>query len=298
MAFLPKSLSLSPKKRRGSKKVLQKNPGALQEQLELFRQFRNQDGRRKSITSETLMKEFARIMSEDGVRVIKHGRQGDPHMRNLYLKEKTMELAWQQPNGEPGQMKGGPLYMHDCWSVRSGLEVDPWTVGSPDHDVPLLGTAVLRESCSPDNAPLAVSLLWNHRTVDMQVDSRLFCQYLNWCFEALRKRAKQQQAIQVLQDLVPKPDDESIMTPEKEEEMMTRIRRQSLTLANIVNEADADNEQTHIDYLHSIRKVSDMEDDDEDDDEEDNGVVVKHVNLDSSRGVDRGVLLSIDSDGD
>jgi hypothetical protein len=159
-------------------------------------------------------------------------------------------------------MKGGPLYMHDCWSVRSGLEVDPWTINSPDHDVPLLGTAVLRESCSPDNAPLALSLLWNHRTVDFQVDSRLFCQYLHFCFEALRKLAKQQQAIQLLQELVPRPEDAVVVTPEKEEEMLTRIRRQSEILSNLMTEAD--DPKTHLDYLQNIRKVSEaMDEEDE-----------------------------------
>ena len=53
-----------------------------------------------------------------------------------------------------------------------------------------------------------------------------------------------------------------MVTPEKEEEMLTRIRRQSEILSNLMTEAD--DPKTHLDYLQNIRKVSEaMDEEDE-----------------------------------
>jgi hypothetical protein len=97
--FLP--TFFSPRKR--IKKVLQERPEDLREQLELFRRFKRVGGQipggkgnEQVVTSDMLGKAFKKILSEGGIKVIKHGRQGDPHMREIYLNEKTMELAWQQ----------------------------------------------------------------------------------------------------------------------------------------------------------------------------------------------------------
>ena len=201
-------------------------------------------------------------------------------------------------------MKGGPLFLHDCWCVRRGIELDPWTRNSPEYEVPLLGTAVLRESCSPDNAPLALSLLWNHRTVDIQVESRSLCEYLQFCFETLRKFAKQQEALRTLQTLVPKPDDNSPRTELEEEDLLKRIKATSQVIEDYEDQIKDPAKQ--LEFVHEKRRMSEVfeEDDfDEDDDEGDSKVNTaddkgrNRLHAAAGRGQPRGnrdVLLSID----
>ena len=95
--FLPKQVYLSPKRR--TKKILNKRPEVLLDQLALYKRFADARGSKcetDAVTPEMLLDNFKKILIEDGITVIKHGRQGDPHTRILHLVEKTMELAWQQ----------------------------------------------------------------------------------------------------------------------------------------------------------------------------------------------------------
>lgn len=95
--FLPKQVYFSPKKR--TKKILNKRPEVLLDQLALYKRFADARGSNcetNAVTPEMLLDNFKKIIIEDGITVIKHGRQGDPHTRILHLVEKTMELAWQQ----------------------------------------------------------------------------------------------------------------------------------------------------------------------------------------------------------
>lgn len=130
---------------------------------------------------------------QKGVLLVKHGRQGDPHPRRILLDATGSVLSWVRPNGRAPKaakkLGQGRFLVKDIVEVRSGWEIDP---NPPEGSTrgALAGTSVLRRSCRWEDAPLAFSIIFPRRTLDLQCHSRLECKYLIHCFRELAKDAQ------------------------------------------------------------------------------------------------------------
>jgi len=104
--------------------------------------------------------------------VRKHGRMGKPKERILKISEDASILSWMPAKKIVPTTENDPRYSHtiaNVTEVRAAHDIDRATPT-------LLGTAVLRRSLRPENAPLALSVIWPHRTLDLEFRTAEECQ--------------------------------------------------------------------------------------------------------------------------
>uniref|UniRef100_A0A7S3XXC8 Uncharacterized protein n=1 Tax=Heterosigma akashiwo TaxID=2829 RepID=A0A7S3XXC8_HETAK len=110
-----------------------------------------------------------------GYAVLKHGRMGKPKPRVLQVSEDLTHLSWQP------EQKGGGATAAAASTPRYTALLDTVEevrgTGDADRDQPhLLATAVLRRSLRPEHAGRALSVVWPHRTLDLEFGSEAECQ--------------------------------------------------------------------------------------------------------------------------
>jgi len=103
--------------------------------------------------------------------VMKHGRMGKPKQRELKITEDLKTLTWLPQKLMPTAYDD-PRFsglVDRVREVRLAREIDR---ECPQY----LGTAVLRRSLKPAHADRALSIIWRHRTLDLEFEDAAVCQ--------------------------------------------------------------------------------------------------------------------------
>mmetsp|Transcript_33329 Transcript_33329/g.48772 ORF Transcript_33329/g.48772 Transcript_33329/m.48772 type:complete len:226 (-) Transcript_33329:275-952(-) len=102
--------------------------------------------------------------------VMKHGRMGKPKQRELKITEDLKTLTWLPQKLMPTAYDD-PRFsglVDRVREVRLAREIDR---ECPQY----LGTAVMRRSLKPAHADRALSIIWRHRTLDLEFGSEAEC---------------------------------------------------------------------------------------------------------------------------
>eukprot|EP00622_Pseudochattonella_farcimen_P001741 FR736512.1.p1 GENE.FR736512.1~~FR736512.1.p1 ORF type:complete len:215 (+),score=18.76 FR736512.1:73-717(+) len=118
-----------------------------------------------------------------GIILIKHGKQGDPHRRKLLIDDDVTCVSWKKENGKNAKDRNS-YPISGIKEIRWACEEDQ---SSAEDDIygRLAGTPILRNSCRWEDAPMAFSIIWEERSLDLQCHTRLECKYLIHCFRQL-----------------------------------------------------------------------------------------------------------------
>merc|ERR1711998_696321 len=122
-----------------------------------------------------------------GIILVKHGKQGDPHRRRIYIDDQVKNIWWKKENGKDAKNKAS-LPISEIKEIRWACDED--TKSADTAGEVLAGTPVLRNSCRWEDAPLAFSIIWEERSLDLQCHTRLECKYLIHCFRKLVEDTK------------------------------------------------------------------------------------------------------------
>ena len=151
-----------------------------------------------NITDPQLMMEKFKASMKQGRRLLKHGRQGDPHYRIILIDTDEEHITWRKENGNPTRKNPNiKMKLSDIKEIRWGAEpdTDKLFVGEG-----LAGTQILRDSCGWEFAPMAFSIIWPKRSLNLQCTSREECGYMIRCLRILvnpEKAAMQPPAVEV-----------------------------------------------------------------------------------------------------
>mmetsp|Transcript_27810 Transcript_27810/g.36187 ORF Transcript_27810/g.36187 Transcript_27810/m.36187 type:complete len:286 (+) Transcript_27810:207-1064(+) len=126
--------------------------------------------------SQVDMAAFISKLKNGEYKVKKHGRAGKPKLRILKLSEDQKTISWVPAKKLLPVNHSDPRYhnlVESIVEVRSATEIDRQ---NPRY----LGTAILRRSCDPDQAPKALSILWETRSLDLEFeDEQQASEFLN-----------------------------------------------------------------------------------------------------------------------
>lgn len=124
---------------------------------------------------DEILQNFISKLKAGQFKVKKHGRAGKPKGRTLKLSDDEQTLYW-LPNKMLFSKENDVRYHHtilNITEVRSAQEIDR-------QNPRFLGTPVLRRSCEPAAAARSLSIIWDHRTLDLEFQSEEACtEFLN-----------------------------------------------------------------------------------------------------------------------
>eukprot|EP00639_Heterosigma_akashiwo_P037766 CAMPEP_0194708050 /NCGR_PEP_ID=MMETSP0296-20130528/1026_1 /TAXON_ID=39354 /ORGANISM="Heterosigma akashiwo, Strain CCMP2393" /LENGTH=280 /DNA_ID=CAMNT_0039604655 /DNA_START=97 /DNA_END=940 /DNA_ORIENTATION=+ len=124
---------------------------------------------------DEILQNFISKLKAGQFKVKKHGRAGKPKGRTLKLSDDEQTLYWLPNKMLFFKRKRRTVSPHHTEYHRGG------SAQEIDRQNPrFLGTPVLRRSCEPAAAARSLSIIWDHRTLDLEFQSEEACtEFLN-----------------------------------------------------------------------------------------------------------------------
>lgn len=117
-----------------------------------------------------------------GIYVTKYGSHGSPRKRKLFIDDTATAIFWTNEDGTPSRNNGKKFRISEIKEIRWGVDPDPL-----EKEKGLAGTQILRDTCRWEDAPLAFSIVWPERTLDLRCFTALECKYMIHCFREMAK---------------------------------------------------------------------------------------------------------------